>query len=92
METRITQEIVERYANFMKDIYGVYDEELAKLELEDAERKGCFVDYGPCCIDCPHYLNNTCSVNDWQKRHPEFANDELDKKIKARLKEIHKVK
>jgi hypothetical protein len=92
METRITQEFIKRCNNLIKDIYGVYDEELAKLEFEDAIRKGCLIEYGPYCTDCPHYLNNTCPVLDWQKRHPEFANDELDQKIKTRLDELHKLK
>ncbi|MBO5853409.1 MAG: hypothetical protein J6Q61_01585 [Bacteroidales bacterium] len=91
METRITQKIIEWFANFNKDEYGVYDEELTRLELEDAERKGCLVDHGPYCMNCQHNRNNTCPLNDWQKRHPEFVNDELDRKIKARLDELHKV-
>jgi hypothetical protein len=91
METRITQKIIERYANFNKDEYGVYDEELTRLELEDAERKGCLVDNGPYCMNCPHYINNTCPLNDWQKRHPEFVNDELAQKIEARREKIRKI-
>lgn len=91
METRITQKIIEQYANFNKDEYGIYDEELTRLELEDAERKGCLVDYGPYCMNCPHNKNNTCPLNDWQKRHPEFVNDELAQKIKASRDEYHKV-
>lgn len=91
METRITQTIIEWYANFNKDEYGVYDEELTRLELEDAERKGCLVNNGPYCMHCPHYKNNTCPLNDWQKRHPEFVNDELDRKIKARREKLRKI-
>lgn len=88
METRITQEFIERCNNLIKDIYGIYDEELAILEAEDSKRKGCFIEYGPYCTDCPHYLNNTCPVNGWDKRYPEFDNDELAQKIKARYKEL----
>lgn len=91
METRITQKIIEQFANFNKDEYGVYDEELARLELEDAERKGCLVDYGPYCMNCPHNRSNTCPLNDWQKRHPEFVDDELAQKIEARQAELRKM-
>ena len=73
METRITQKIIERYADFNKGEYGVYDEELAELELEDAERKGCLVDYGPYCMNCPHNHENNCPLATWQTRHPARA-------------------
>ena len=91
METRITQKIIKWYANFNKDEYGVYDEELTRLELEDYERKGCLIEYGPYCMNCPYNRSNTCPLSDWQKRHPEFVNDELDQKIEARQAELRKI-
>jgi hypothetical protein len=83
----ITEALIKKLADFNRDEYGVYNEELAMLELEDAERKGCLIDYGPYCQNCPHQSNNTCPLNDWQKHHPEFVNDELTQKIEALRKE-----
>jgi hypothetical protein len=83
----ITEALVKKLADFNRDEYGVYNEELARLELEDAERKGCLIQYGPYCQNCLHKALNTCPLNDWQKRHPEFVNDELSQKIEALSKE-----
>jgi predicted xylose isomerase-like sugar epimerase len=83
----ITEALVKKLADFNRDEYGCYNEELARLELEDAERKGCLVQYIPYCQNCPHQALNTCPLNDWQKRHPEFVNDELSQKIEALSKE-----
>ncbi len=83
----MTKDLIKKAANFNRDEYGVYDEELARLELEDAERKGCLIQYSPYCLNCPHHANHTCPLNDWQKYHPEFVNDELAQKIEALRKE-----
>jgi predicted xylose isomerase-like sugar epimerase len=45
------------------------------------------IQYTPYCQNCPHQALNTCPLNDWQKRHPEFVNDELSQKIEALSKE-----
>ena len=84
----VTQKLVKDYAEFNRDDIGVYDEELARLELEDAERKGCHIEYGPYCLNCPANKEGNCPLNDWQKRHPEYVNDELNRKIKARRGEL----
>ena len=58
--------------------------ELAILELEDMKRKGCVLDFDNRydeCRFCPSALN--CPILTWEKRHPEYANDELAMKIKA---------
>lgn len=59
--------------------------ELALLELEDLRRKGCPLeqaDYS--CIGCSATKDGKeCPVLDWEKRHPEYANDELAMKIKV---------
>ena len=58
--------------------------ELAILELEDMERKGCVHESAnrfDQCRDCPN--SEKCPVLDWEKRHPEYANDELAMKIKV---------
>lgn len=57
--------------------------ELALLELEDMARKGCALECA-CkfnqCRKCS--ITGKCPVIDWEKRHPEYANDELAMKIK----------
>ena len=58
--------------------------ELAVLELEDLARKGCTYESANTfdqCRDCPN--SEKCPVLDWEKRHPEYANDELAMKIKV---------
>lgn len=79
-ETRIQKVIVA-----LKDEFGpeIATRELALLELEDLERKGCNVEYSPYCLNCPANRENNCPLNDWQKRHPEYANDALAMKIRV---------
>ena len=84
----VTQKLVKDYAAFNRDDIGVYDEELARLELEDAERKGCHIEYGPYCMNCPAQRSGNCPLNDWEKRNPEFKDDELAKKIHALRAEL----
>ena len=80
-ESRIQSMIAE-----LRDEYGpeIATRELALLELEDMERKGCTHESAnkfDQCRDCPN--SEKCPVLDWQKRHPEYANDELAMKIKV---------
>lgn len=80
-ESRIQSMIIE-----LRDEYGpeIATRELAILELEDIKRKGCThesVNKFDQCRDCPDF--EKCPVLDWQKRHPEYANDELAMKIKV---------
>ena len=79
-ETRIQSMITE-----LRDEFGseIATRELALLELEDLERKGCLVEYGPYCLNCPAYREGNCRLNDWQKRHPEYENDALAMKIQV---------
>ena len=58
--------------------------ELAILELEDMKRKGCLLERTDgYCISCSEMANGSeCPMNDWDKRHPEYKNDELATKIK----------
>lgn len=70
----------------LRDEFGpdIATRELAVLELEDMERKGCVHESASKfdqCRDCPSL--ERCPVLDWQKRHPEYANDELAMKIKV---------
>lgn len=59
--------------------------ELAILELEDMQRKGCLLERADgYCIGCSATVNGgECPMNGWEKRHPEYANDELAMKIKV---------
>lgn len=67
----------------LRDEYGpeIATRELAILELEDLKRKGCTLE--DICDDrsCPK--SEKCPVLDWEKRHPEYASDELAMKIKV---------
>lgn len=70
----------------LRDEYGsdIATRELAILELEDMERKGCVLDFSNRfdeCRACPKA--GECPVLTWEKRHPEYANDELAMKIKV---------
>ena len=70
----------------LRDEYSpdIATRELAILELEDMKRKGCVLDfanrYDECCA-CPKA--NECPVCTWEKRHPEYRDDELAMKIKV---------
>ena len=59
--------------------------ELAVLKLEDLARKGCLLEneYSDSCLGCSAFTKGECPMNDWQKRHPEYADDELTMKIKV---------
>ena len=80
-ETRIQKMIAE-----LKDEFGpeIATRELALLELEDMRRKGCTLEYA-CkfngCHGCS--IADKCPVVDWEKRHPEYANDALAMKIRV---------
>ena len=82
----------------LKDMFGsdIATRELALLELEDLKRKGCALEYA-CkydqCRGCS--ISDKCPVVDWEKCHPEYANDELATKIEileAGGEEAHKAK
>lgn len=70
----------------IRDMFGsdIATRELALLELEDMKRKGCALEYA-CKYDqcCRCSISDKCPVIDWEKRHPEYANDELAMKIKV---------
>ena len=58
--------------------------ELAELQLEDLKRKGCTLEHISECHGCSATEGGSeCPLCDWEKRHPEYANDELAMKIKA---------
>lgn len=77
---------IQTMLNELKDEFGsdIATRELAILELEDMERKGCTHESAnkfDQCRDCPN--SEKCPVLDWEKHHPEYANDELAVKIKV---------
>ena len=56
--------------------------ELAELQLKDLERKGCTLESIDECHGCSVTKNGSkCPLCDWEKRHPEYANDELAMRI-----------
>ena len=64
--------------------WDIATRELALLELEDMKRKGCALEYA-CkfdqCSGCS--ISNKCPVIGWEKRHPEYVDDELAMKIRV---------
>ena len=70
----------------IRDMFGsdIATRELALLELEDMKRKGCALEYACKYDQCRRCsISDKCPVVDWDKRHPEYANDELAMKIKV---------
>ena len=70
----------------LKDEFGpdVATRELAILELEDMARKGCTHEYASKFGQCRDCLSSErCPMLDWQKRHPEYADDYLATQIKV---------
>ena len=80
-----TESQIQGMIDELKDEFGpeIVTRELAVLELEDMKRKGCALEYA-CkfdqCRGCS--MSSNCPVIGWEKRHPEYANDELATKIK----------
>ena len=70
--------------NALKWDYGFNNDsrELAILELEDLERKGCTLEHIGECRGCSAFKNGKCPMNEWVVKHPEYADDELATKIK----------
>lgn len=80
-----TETQIQTMIKYLKDEYSpdIATRELAILELEDMKRKGCVLDFANMfdeCRACPKA--DECPVCTWEKRHPEYANDELAMKIK----------
>lgn len=73
---------------FIKDYGGIDPDnitrELAILELEDIKRKGCTCEsIGRECMGCSAKEgDHKCPMDDWEKRHPEYKNDDLAMRIK----------
>ena len=80
-ETQIQTMITQLRGEYGPDIAT---RELAILELEDMERKGCVHESASKFDQCRDCLSSErCPMLDWQKRHPEYANDYLATQIKV---------
>lgn len=73
----------------LRDEYGnrEFSDELVLLECQDLWRKGCHnLEHCDDCRGCGktgYDVGSNCRLLDWEKRHPEYADDELAKRIKA---------
>lgn len=81
-----TEKQIQGMLDDLRDEFGwdIATRELALLELEDMKRKGCVLEYA-CkfdqCRGCS--ISNKCPVIGWEKRHPEYVDDELAMKIRV---------
>ena len=84
--TIFTEKQIQGMLDDLRDEFGwdIATRELAFLELEDMKRKGCALEYA-CkfdqCRGCS--ISNKCPVIGWEKRHPEYVDDELAMKIRV---------
>ena len=82
-----TETQIQQMMKALKWDFGIENNtrELAILELEDLKRKGCTLEHIGECRGCSASTkeNSYCPLADWEKRHPEYANDELAMKIKV---------
>ena len=84
--TNFTEKQIQGMLDDLRDEFGwdIATRELALLELEDMKRKGCALEYA-CkfdqCRGCS--ISNKCPVIGWEKRHPEYVDDELAMKIRV---------
>lgn len=73
----------------LRDEYGdrEFSEELILLECQDMWRKGCHnLENGTECHGCGP--NGECGLIDWEKRHPEYKDDALAKRLKELRAEV----
>ncbi len=73
----------------LRDEYGdrEFSEELILLECQDMWRKGCHnLESGYECHGCGP--NGECGLIDWEKRHPEYKDDALAKRLKELRDEV----
>ena len=81
-----TEKQIQGMLDDLRDEFGwdIATRELALLELEDMKRKSCALEYA-CkfdqCRGCS--ISNKCPVIGWEKRHPEYVDDELAMKIRV---------
>ena len=79
-----TEKQIQEMISALKWDFGIDNNirELAILELEDLKRKGCTLENIGECHGCSATKNGSeCPLCGWEKRHPEYANDELAMRI-----------
>lgn len=82
--SKIDEMIRENRQEYGIDLSEDEERELAELQLEDLKRKGCTLESIGECHGCSATKDGSeCPLCDWEKRHPEYDNDELAMKIKA---------
>lgn len=78
----------------LRDEYGdrEFSEELILLECQDLWRKGCHnLEHCDDCRGCGktgYDVGSNCGLLDWEKRHPEYKDDELAKRLKELRDEV----
>lgn len=81
--SKIDEMIRENRQEYGIDLPEDEERELAELQLKDLERKGCTLENIGECRGCSATKDGSeCPLCDWEKRHPEYASDELATKIK----------
>lgn len=74
----------------LRDEFGdrKFSDELILLECQDIWRKGCHnLKHGEDCRDC-QTGGVCCGLLYWEKRHPEYKDDEIAKRLKALRDEL----
>lgn len=76
----------------LRDEYGdrEFSDELILLECQDMWRKGCHnLEETEDCRGCMYCsVTNECPVMNWEKRHPEYKDDALAKRLKELRNEV----
>ena len=78
----------------LRDEYGdrEFSEELILLECQDLWRKGCHnLEHCDDCRGCGktgYDVGSNCGLLNWEKRHPEYKDDELAKRLKELRDEV----
>lgn len=94
LRTNFTTDERETIVRQLRDEYGdrEFSEELILLECQDLWRKGCHnLEHCDDCRGCGktgYDVGSNCSLIFWEKRHPEYKDDEIAKRLKALRDEL----
>ena len=96
LRTDFTKAERDTVINCLRDEYGDHEfsEELVLLDCQDLWRKGChnFSSMDDCRgCECSHMNGGHCPLEDWEKRHPEYKDDALAKRLKELKDELRQV-
>ena len=89
LRTDFTRAERETIIRRLRDEYGdrEFSDELILLECQDIWRKGCHnLESGTECHGCGP--NGECGLIDWEKRHPEYKDDAIAKRLKELRDEV----